>query len=86
VNVKNSGDSQETQVVVTLTIKQTPVIRKTETIPVISPGETKTVVFSDLPPPTFGSPVKVQVSVEPVSGESNTANNSYEYPVIFSIG
>ena len=86
VNVKNSGDSQETQVVVTLTIKQDPIIRKTQTISVISQGETKTVIFEDLPPPTFGSPVKVQVSVEPVSGETNTSNNSYEYPVIFSIG
>jgi CARDB len=85
VNVKNSGDSQETQVVVTLTIKQDPIIRKTQTISVISQGETKTVIFEDLPPPTFGSPVKVQVSVEPVSGETNTSNNSYEYPVIFSI-
>jgi hypothetical protein len=86
VNVKNSGDSQETQVVVTLTIKQDPVIRRTQTISVISPGETKTVIFKDLPAPTFGSPVNVQVSVEPVSGESNTSNNSYEYPVIFSLG
>jgi hypothetical protein len=85
VNVKNSGDSQETQVVVTLTIKQDPIIRRTQTISVISQGETKTVIFEDLPPPTFGSPVKVQVSVEPVSGETNTSNNSYEYPVIFSI-
>ena len=86
VNVKNSGDSQETQVVVTFTIKQDPVIRRTQTISVISPGETKTVVFKDLPAPNFGSPVKVQVSVEPVSGETNTSNNSYEYPVIFSLG
>lgn len=86
VNVKNSGDSQETQVVVTLTIKQDPVIRRTQTIPVISPDETKTVVFQDIPAPNFGSPVKVQVSVEPVSGETNTSNNTFEYPVIFSIG
>jgi hypothetical protein len=86
VNVKNSGDSQETQVVVTLTIKQDPKIEKKETVSVISPGETKTVVFQDLPPPTFGSPVKVLVTVDPVPGESNTSNNSYEYPVIFSIG
>ena len=86
VNVKNSGDSQETQVLVTLTIKQDPAITKTQTIPLISPGETNTVVFQDLPPPTFGSPVKVLVSVDPVPGESNTSNNSYEYPVIFSIG
>jgi hypothetical protein len=86
VNVKNSGDSQETQVVVTLTIQQQPVIKKEQKIPVISPGETKTVVFSKLGPPTFGAPVKLKVSVDPVPGESNTANNTYEYPVIFSIG
>jgi hypothetical protein len=86
VSVKNSGDSQETQVVVTLTIKQDPVIRRTQTIEVISPDETRTVTFQDIPAPNFGSPVKVQVSVEPVSGETNTSNNSYEYPVIFSIG
>ena len=86
VLVKNSGDSQETQVVVTLTIQQQPVIKKEQKIGVISPGETKTVIFSDLPPPTFGAPVKLKVSVDPVPGESNTANNTYEYPVIFSIG
>ena len=86
VLVKNSGDSQETQVVVTLTIKQNPVVRKTQTIAVISPGETKTVIFSDLPPPNFGTPVKVQVSVEPVTGETNTGNNTAEYSVIFTLG
>jgi hypothetical protein len=86
VNVKNSGDSQETQVIVTLTIKQDPVIRRMQTISVISPGETKTVIFKDLPAPTFGSPVNVQVNVEPVSGEANRSNNSFEYPVIFSLG
>ncbi len=86
VNVKNSGDSQETQVIVTLTIKQDPVIRREQTISVISPGETKTVIFQDLPAPTFGSPVNVQVNVDPVSGETNRSNNSFEYPVIFSLG
>ena len=53
---------------------------------VIDPGETKTVIFKDLPAPTFGSPVKVQVSVDPVPGETNRSNNSFEYPVIFSLG
>ncbi len=86
VNVKNSGDSQETQVLVTLTIKQDPVIRRTQTISVISPDETNTVIFKDLPAPTFGSPVNVLVSVDRVPGETNTSNNSYEYPVIFSLG
>jgi hypothetical protein len=26
------------------------------------------------------------VNVEPVSGEANRSNNSFEYPVIFSLG
>jgi hypothetical protein len=86
VLVKNSGDSQETQVVVSLTIKQNPVVRKTKTIDVINPDETKTVVFSSLGPPNFGTRVTITVNVEPVSGESNTANNTAEYPVIFTLG
>jgi CARDB len=86
VNVRNSGDFQETQIRVTLTIKQSPVVRKEQTISVINVGETKTLTFSDLPPPNFGTRVTIQVSVEPVSGETNTSNNSYEYPVIFSLG
>ena len=57
--VKNSGDSQETQVIVTLTIKQDPVIRQEQTIDVINPGETKTVIFKDLARATFGTPVDV---------------------------
>ncbi|HVD66832.1 MAG TPA: hypothetical protein VNB65_08045, partial [Gaiellaceae bacterium] len=77
---------QETQVVVTLTIKQNPVQRKQETIDIINPGETKTLTFSDLGPPNFESRVIVQVNVEPVSGESNTSNNTAEYPVVFTLG
>ena len=84
--LENSGESQETQVVVNLTIKQSPPVRKQQVIDVISPGETKTVTFKDLGPPNFGTRVTVQVSVQPVSGESNTGNNSYEYPVIFTLG
>jgi hypothetical protein len=86
VLVKNSGDSQETQVVVHLTIKQNPPVRKEQVIDVINPGETQTVLFSDLGTPNFGTNVTVQVSVEPVTGETNTANNTAEYPVIFSLG
>jgi hypothetical protein len=86
VLVKNSGDSQETQVVVSLTIKQNPPIRKQQVIDVINPNETKTVIFKDLGPPTFGTPVKLQVSVEPVSGEANTGNNTAEYSMIFTLG
>jgi len=86
VLIKNSGDSQETQVVVHLTIKQNPPVRKEQVVDVINPGETKTIVFQDLGPPNFGTRVTVQVNVDPVTGESNTANNTAEYPVIFSLG
>jgi hypothetical protein len=30
------------------------------------------------------TPTTIQVNVKPVRGEENTANNSAEYPVIFS--
>jgi CARDB len=86
VNIKNSGDFQETQVRVSLNIKQNPPIRKQAIVAVINQGETRTVTFQDIPAPTFGTPVTLQVSVDPVSGETNTSNNSYEYPVIFSLG
>ena len=33
----------------------------------------------------FGENVNVQVSVKPVPGETNTGNNSAEYPVVFSL-
>jgi CARDB len=87
VQVQNSGDSQETQVLVSLTIQQSPEpFRDQQTIDVINPGQTKTVVFRDLGPPSFGTRTTVKVNIEPVTGESNTANNTAEYPVIFTLG
>jgi hypothetical protein len=87
VLVKNSGESQETQVEVTLTIQQSPQpIRRKQVIDLINPGETKTVVFRNLGPPSFGTRTTVKVSIEPVAGESNTANNTASYPVIFTLG
>jgi hypothetical protein len=86
VLVKNSGESQETQVEVTLTIQQSPQpIRKKMVIDLINPGETKTVVFRKLGPPSFGTRTTVKVNVEPVTGESNTSNNTAQYPVIFTL-
>jgi hypothetical protein len=87
VLVKNSGDSQETQVRVSLTIQQSPEpVRREQVIELINPGDTKTVVFPYPGPPSFGTRTTVKVNVEPVTGESNTANNTAEYPVIFSLG
>ena len=86
VSVKNTGENQEVSVVVTLTIpKGTTPIVKSQTIDLLDIGEIKTVTFRDFPDPPFGEKTSVQVSVKPVQGETNTANNSAEYPVIFSL-
>lgn len=87
VSVEDSGDSQEVSIEVTLTIQKTPtpIVRK-ETIDIIQPGETKTVTFHDLGQPPFGQRTSVKVDIAPVPGETNTANNTAEYPVIFSLG
>lgn len=87
VSVANTGDSQEVKVEVTLTIQQspTPIVKK-QTIDIINPGETKRVVFRDFPSVDFGERRVLRVDVDPVPGEENTGNNSYEYPVIFSLG
>jgi CARDB protein len=86
VLVKNSGESQETQVEVTLTIQQSPQpIRKKMVIDLINPDETKTVVFRKLGPPSFGTRTTVKVNVEPVTGETRTSNNLAQYSVIFTL-
>ena len=78
--------SFEVGVKVKLTIPAQPTaIVKTGTIEVIDPGETKTVTFSDFPDFPFGENTTVQVSVEPVAGETNTGNNTAEYPVVFTL-
>ena len=89
VTVKNSGDSQESSIPVTLRIVQASGgnIVKRARIDFISPGETKPVTFGgDFSAITFASPATVKVEVQPVPGETNTSNNSADYPVIFSTG
>jgi hypothetical protein len=85
VLVENSGESQETQVQVTLIVRQDPQIRKEQSINVINPGETKTVTFTDFEALEFSAQTTLQVQVEPVEGESNTNNNTVEYPIIFTL-
>jgi hypothetical protein len=86
VTVKDSGDSQEVGIKVTLTIQQNPAIVKTKTISVINPGQEKTVTFSNLGAVKFAQKENVLVDVQPVRGETNTGNNKATYPVIFSLG
>lgn len=85
VAVENTGDNQEVDVEVTLTIQQTPTpVTKTQTIDLINPGETKNVVFRNFPSLDFGEPRTLRIDVAPVPEEENTTNNSAEYRVIFS--
>src|SRR5436190_11723727 len=88
VSVEDSGDFQEFNVGVTLTIQKSPkpiVLRKK--IPVINAGETKTVTFTNIDiNGLFGLPTTVKVDVEPVPGETTLTNNTAEYRVIFSLG
>jgi CARDB len=87
VTVEDTGDSQEVQVKVTLTIQQSPSpIVQTKTIDLINPGEEKTVTFHNLGPVQFATRTTVKVDVQPVPDEKNAANNSAAYPVIFSLG
>jgi hypothetical protein len=85
VLVENSGESQETQVQVTLIVRQDPQIRKEQTIDVINPGEEKTVTFTGFENLEFSAQTTLQVQVEPVEGEANTDNNTAEYPIIFTL-
>jgi hypothetical protein len=86
VGVTDSGEHQEVRVKVTLTIpKQPEPIVQTKTIPLIDAGETKTVTFSVGALVPFGEETTVKVDVDPVPGETNTSNNSFEYPVIFTL-
>ena len=88
VAVTDSGDFQEFNVGVTLTIQKSPksiVLRKK--IDVINAGESKTVTFTNIDiNGLFGLPTTVKVDVQPVPGEKTTTNNSADYKVIFSLG
>jgi hypothetical protein len=86
VGVEDTGESQEVRIKVTLTIpKQPSPIVKTATIPIIEAGETKSVVFTVGALVPFGEQTSVKVDVDPVPGETNTTNNTAEYPVIFTL-
>jgi hypothetical protein len=87
VTVEDSGDSQEANIPVTLTIVQAGKadVKKTARITFINPGEQKQVTFANFPAPSFDKPGQLKVEVQPVTGETNTGNNSADYPVIFSI-
>jgi len=88
VTVEDSGDSQEVNVPVTLTVSAggTPIVRR-QSITLIQAAQQQTVSFSNfnLPTSAFGAKATVKVEVGAVAGEVNTANNSAAYTVFFTL-
>ena len=86
VGVEDTGESPEVRITVTLTIPKDPQpIVKTAVIPIIDPGETKAVTLKVGALVPFGEQTSVKVDIDPVPGETNTANNTAEFPVIFTL-
>ena len=77
VAVKDTGENLETKIPVTLTIqKQGTPIKQTQTIQVISPGQTKVVVFRNIDTTgVFGVKTTLKVDVTPVQNEARVDNN-----------
>ena len=88
VTVEDSGDFQEVNVPVTLTIDAggTPIVRR-QTITLIQPAQQQTVNFGNfnLPTSAFGAKATVKVEVGAVAGEIVTSNNSASYTVFFTL-
>jgi hypothetical protein len=90
VTVENSGNFQEPNVVVNLTISAGgKPIKKQEKIPLILPAQRQTMTFSgvssELPTTAYGNQSTIKVEVAPVAGEIFTTNNSATYTVLFTL-
>jgi hypothetical protein len=89
VTVEDSGDFQEVNVPVSLTIDlgAGQPIKKVEHISTIQAGQRQTVTFNgfQLPTAAFGRKATIKVEVAPVAGEINTSNNSASYTVFFTL-
>ncbi len=89
VDVKDSGDSQEVNIKVTLTLQRDnggKAVVQTKTIKVINPNQVVTVTFRGLNVAGFFAlNSHLRINVAPVQGEKNVSNNKASYPVIFTL-
>jgi hypothetical protein len=89
VTFENSGDYQEVNVPVTLTVSvfNKKVFGRTEHVSVIEQGQQKVVSFTNLnlPPRAFGQQASMDVVIGKVPGETIVSNNHASYPVFFSL-
>jgi CARDB len=84
VAVQNGGESEETDVTVTVTIEGGKRISLDQVIPRIAAGQTETVSIPITQAPDTSGVSKVTVTVAPVPGESNKDNNTANYQVAFT--
>jgi CARDB len=86
VKVTNGGNSEETDVGVSVTISNGKKISVDQTIPRIAAGESQTVSIPVSQQPETGSVSTVAVEIAAVPGEKNTDNNKASYQVVFAKG
>jgi hypothetical protein len=86
VKATNGGDSEETDVGVSITIADGKQIKVDQTIPRIAAGQSVTVSVPVTDKPDTGSVSTVTVAIAAVPGEKNTDNNKATYQVAFTGG
>ena len=86
IDVQNQGDSEETDVGVSLTIEDGKTINLDQTINRIAAGDTQTVSIPVTTSPSTGRITTVTIQTDPVPGEKVTDNNKKSYQVVFTPG
>src|SRR3954453_8631664 len=86
VKVQNGGDSEETDVGVSIAISDGKDIKVDQTIPRVAAGQSETVSVPVTDKPDTGAVSTVTVQIAAVPGEKNTDNNKATYKVAFSGG
>jgi CARDB protein len=86
VEVQNQGESEETDVGVSVSIKNGKAVNVDQTISRIAAGDTQTVSIPISDQPSTGSLTNVTVEIASVPGEKKTDNNKATYQVVFTQG
>jgi hypothetical protein len=84
VKVQNGGDSEETDVTVTITIADGKRVSVDQVIPRIAAGQTETVSVPLTQSPETGAVSTMTVETAAVPGETNKDNNKVTYQVAFA--
>jgi hypothetical protein len=84
VTVQNQGESEETDLAVSVSITDGNRINVDQTIPRIAAGESETVSIPIPDTPSTEAVSTVTVAVDPVPGEGTRENNRIQYQVAFT--